>query len=263
MADADPENLHQPRKRQIAEEDDVDATMAISSDSSYQAPSTKDVARGTGLSYRSRSLLTCPIEITTPAHFRMSLNGDLIPTHHTARASLPLHCDMDKSTTLSGNDGPFSVGRTDFLQYSLGSNESFIGDEYIGTLARAPLLFSHTMDGSSSYPRHEYETATHERAPLLCSHTMDGSSSLSAGHQYEAMVLARAPLLASQTMDGSSSYQAVCHYEALAQARIPSVEYGMVDRRQSDTQLTNEEITVLYGTPQTIQILVPGAGGYG
>jgi len=173
--------------------------VAISSDSSYQAPGTEDVARG----------------------------------------------------------------GTDFLQYSLGSDETFMGDEYIGAFARAPLLFSHTMDGSSSYPGQEYEATTHARAPLLCSHTMDGSPSGSARHQYEATVLARAPLLASHTMDGSSSYPTVCHYEAPAQARIPSVEYDTVDRRQSDTQLTNEEMTALYGTQQTIQILVPGAGGYG
>ena len=112
----------------------------------------------------------------------MSSNSDLILIHYTAKASLLSHCDIDKSTTLSGNDSLFSVRRTDFLQYSLRSNESFMGDEYIGTLARAPLLFSHTMDGSSSYPRHEYETATHERAPLLCSYTMDESFSLLAGH---------------------------------------------------------------------------------
>jgi hypothetical protein len=156
-----------------------------------------------GLCYRSRSLLTCRTEITTPAHFRMPSNGVLIPAHHTARTSLPSHCNMDKSTTLSGDDGPFSAGRTDFLQYSLRSNGALMGDEYIRTLARAPHLFSHTMDRPSGYPGHEYETATHERAPLLCSHTMGGSSSLSAGHQYEATVelLARAPLLASQTMD--------------------------------------------------------------
>jgi hypothetical protein len=63
-------------------------------------------------------------------------------------------------------------------------------------------------------------------------------------------------------MDGSSTYQTVCPYEASAQAMIPSVEYNTVDRRQSDTQLINEEITALYSTPQAIQILVPGAGGY-
>lgn len=206
MADLDLENLHPSRKRRIAKEDDVDATVMISSDSSCQASDTKDVARGTGLSYRSRSILTFPIETAIPAHFRMSSNDALIPIHHTARTSLPLHYDMDESTTLSGNDGPFPVGRTDFLQYSLASNETFMDDEYIETFARAPLLFSHTMDGSSNYTRHDYETITHARAPLLCSHTMDGSSSLSAGHQHEATVLARAPLLASHTMDGSLTY---------------------------------------------------------
>jgi hypothetical protein len=51
-ADPDPGNSHQPRKRRIAKEDDVDATVAIRSDSSYQVTGTTDVARGTGLSYR-------------------------------------------------------------------------------------------------------------------------------------------------------------------------------------------------------------------
>jgi hypothetical protein len=44
MADADPEDLHQPQKRRIAEEDDIDAAVA---DSSYQVPGPGDVARGT------------------------------------------------------------------------------------------------------------------------------------------------------------------------------------------------------------------------
>lgn len=50
-ADSDPENLHQPQKRRIAKNGDVDATAAIRSDSFYQAPGTKDATRGTGLSY--------------------------------------------------------------------------------------------------------------------------------------------------------------------------------------------------------------------
>lgn len=191
----------------------------------------------------------------------MSSNGALIATRHTAGAPLPPHCDMDKSTTLSGNDGPFFTGRADFLQYSPGSNEAFMGDEYMETLTRAPLLFSHTMDGSSSYTGHDYEAAIHSRAPLLCSHTMDGSSNLLAEHQCEATVLARAPLLASHTMDGTSSDQTVCHYQASAQVRIP-LEYNTVERHQSDTLLTNEEMTAPYGTSQMMQILVPVAGGY-
>jgi hypothetical protein len=130
---------------------------------------------------------------------------------------------VDKSTTLSGNNGPFSAKRTDFLQYSLESGENFIGDEYMGGFTRVPPLFSHTMDGPSSFPGQEYEATTYTRAPLLRSYTMDGFAS-------------------------HTSYQPVCHYEASAQARIPSVEY-MVDRRQS---ITNEEMTALYGTPQTI-----------
>ena len=65
MADADLEILHQPRKRRI----DVDANVAISLDSPYQAPGTKDVAGGTGsllsqqkssnVSYRNNN--TCPL----------------------------------------------------------------------------------------------------------------------------------------------------------------------------------------------------------
>ena len=161
------------------------------------------------------------------------------------------------STTLSGNDGTFSARGTDF--FSLGSDETFMSDEYIGAFAtRAPLLISHTIDGSSSYPRQEYEATTHTRAPLLCSHTIDGPSNISTEHQYGATILDRAPLLASHTIDGSSRYQPVCHYEASVQARIPSADYA-ADRRQS---VTNEEMAALYGTSQTIQNLVSG-GGYG
>jgi hypothetical protein len=47
-ADTDPENLHQRQKRRIAKEDGIDAAVAISSDSSREAPSPEDVARGTG-----------------------------------------------------------------------------------------------------------------------------------------------------------------------------------------------------------------------
>jgi hypothetical protein len=163
----------------------------------------------------------------------MSSNGALIPIRHT---------DMDESTALSGNDGPFSAERTNFLQYSLGSDETFISDEYMG-VSRAPLLSSHTIDGSSSYSGQEYEATMHARAPLLRSHTMDGSSNISTEHKYGATVLDRASLLASHAMDRSSSYQPVCHFEASARARIPSREYA-VDRRQS---VTNEEIAALYG----------------
>jgi len=239
MADADLDNVHQSRKPRTAKEDDGDATVAISSGSSYQAPGTEDVAT----------------EIATPAHFGMSSNSALIPTHHT-RASLPSHCDMNKSTTLSGNAGTYSSGGTDFLQYPLGSEETFMGDQYMATFGRAPLLFSHTMDRSSNYPGQEYEITTH-----ASSHTMDGSSSVSAEHQYKAAGLYRAPLFASNTLDGS--YQSVCHYEILAQARVPSVEYNTVDRRQSDTQLANKEVAALYRTSQTAQMFVPAAVRYG
>lgn len=212
-ADPDSGNLYEPQKRRIRKEDNVDATVAIRSDSSYQVTTTTDAARGTVLSYRCRNILTCPIQTATPGHFEMLSNDALIPTHHTTGASLPSHCDVDSSTTLSANGASFSAGGRDFLQYSLGGNETFVGGEYIGTLPRAPLLFSHTMDGSLNYTEHEYEPAKNARAPLLCSHTVDESSSLPAGHQYEATVLARAPLLASHTMDGSSSYETVCLYE--------------------------------------------------
>jgi len=56
VADADPENLRQCRKWRTAEEADGDAAVAISSDTSYQAPRVEDVARGIGLSYFSRCL---------------------------------------------------------------------------------------------------------------------------------------------------------------------------------------------------------------
>jgi hypothetical protein len=46
MADTDLENVYQSRKPRTAEEDDGDATIAISSSSSYQAPGTEDVATG-------------------------------------------------------------------------------------------------------------------------------------------------------------------------------------------------------------------------
>jgi hypothetical protein len=143
----------------------------------------------------------------------MSSNGALIPIHHA---------DMDESAALRGNDDPFSAERTNFLQYSLGSDETFMSDGYMEVSARAPLLSSHTMDGFSNY----------------------------SGQEYEATVHARAPLLASHTMDGSSSYQPVGHFEASAHVRIPS---HAVDRRQSNI---NEEITALYG-----QTLVPGSYG--
>ena len=98
-------------------------------------------------------LLTFPIEIATPPYFGMSSNGTL-------------------STTLRGNDGTFSAKGTDF--FSLGSDGTFMDNEYMGTFARAPFLGSHTMDGSSSFPGQEYEATTHARAPLLHSYTMDG-----------------------------------------------------------------------------------------
>jgi hypothetical protein len=128
-----------------------------------------------------------------------------------------------------------------------------MGDQYMGTFGRAPPLFSQTMDRSSNYPGQEYEI-TH-----ASSHTMGGSSSVSAEHQYEAAGLYRAPIFASNTLDGS--YQSVCHYETSAQAS--SVEYDTVDRRQSDTQLANEEAAELYGTSQTAQMFVPAAVRYG
>ncbi|KAH7363939.1 hypothetical protein BKA65DRAFT_545852 [Rhexocercosporidium sp. MPI-PUGE-AT-0058] len=231
VADADPEYLHQSRKRRTAGETGGDATVAINPDMSYQATRIEDAAR-----------------VVAPAHFETDV---LIPTH------------LDKSTSLGSNDGRFSADGADFLRYSVGSGDTFMGNDYMGAFARAPLLFSHTMDGSSSYSG-QYETTTHARAPLLCSHTMDGSPSISAGHQYDPTVVARAPLLASHTMDGSSTNYPVCHYEVPAQqARIPPVEHDAVGRRRSSTQLIDEGMTALYGTPQTIQNLVSGAGGYG
>ncbi len=53
-----------------------------------------------------------PIERATPAHFGMSLNSVLIPTHPSAL--IPSHSDTDKSTTLN-NAGTYSSGGTDFL----------------------------------------------------------------------------------------------------------------------------------------------------
>ncbi len=246
MADPDPENAHQSRKPRITKEDDRDATVAINSGSSYQAPGTEDIATGRVFLIAAEALLTFPIEIAAPAHFSMPSNSALIPAHHT-RASFSSNCDMDKSTNLSGNAGTYSSGGTDFLRYPLGSNETFMGDQYLGTFGKSPLLFSDTMDRSSNYPDQ---------------HTMDGSSSISGQRQYEATGLYRAPLFASHTLDGSSSYQTVCHYETSTSARIPSVEYNTVDRRQSDTQLANEETSALYGTSQTVQMFVPAAGRY-
>jgi hypothetical protein len=49
-ADADPENLHQCQKRRIAKEDGIDDAVAVSLDSSYEAPGPENVARGTGSS---------------------------------------------------------------------------------------------------------------------------------------------------------------------------------------------------------------------
>jgi hypothetical protein len=128
-----------------------------------------------------------------------------------------------------------------------------MGDQYMGTFGRAAPLFSQTMDRSSNYPGQEYEITIH-----ASSHPMGGSSSVSAEHQYEAG-LYRAPIFASNTLDGS--YPSVCHYETSAKAS--SVEYDTVDRRQSDTQLANEEAAALYGTSQTAQMFVPAAVRYG
>jgi hypothetical protein len=186
----------------------------------------------------------------------MPSNSALIPAHPT-RASFPSNCDMDKSTNLNGNAATYPSSRTDFLQYPLGSGENFMGGQYMGTFGKAPLLFSHAMDRSSNYPDQEYEITTN-----ASSHTMDGSSSVSAQRQYEAPGLYRAPLFASNTLDGFSSYQTV-HYDTSASARIPSVEYNTVDRRQSNTELANEETSALYGTSQTVQMFVPAASHYG
>jgi len=255
LAGLDPEHTHQSRKPRITKEDDRDATAAISSGSSYQAPGTEDVATGKVSLIATEVLLTFPIEIAAPAHFSMPSNSALIPTHHT-RATFQSDCDMDKSTNLSGNAGTYSSGGADFLQYPLGSDETFMGDQYMGTFGKAP-LFSHPMDRSSNYPDQEYEITTNASP-----HTMDGSSSVSAQRQYEATRLYRAPLFASHTLDGSSSYQTVCQY-ATSPARITSVEYNTVGRRQSDAQLANEETSGLYGTSQTVQMFVPAAGHYG
>jgi len=89
---------------------------------------------------------------------------------------------------------------------------------------------------------------------------MDGLSSVSA-ERYKTAGLYRAPLFTSHTLDGS--YQNVYPYETSTQAMVPSAEYDKVDRRQSDTQLTNEETTALYGTLQTAQMFVPATVRYG
>lgn len=89
---------------------------------------------------------------------------------------------------------------------------------------------------------------------------MDGLSGVSAG-QYETSGLYRAPLFTSHTLDGS--YQNVYPYETSTQALVPPAEYDKVDRRQSDTQLTNEETTALYGTLQAAQMFVPATVRYG
>lgn len=252
MADPDPE-----KKPRITKEDDRDATVTISSGSSYEAPGTEDVATGKVSLTAAEVLLTFSIEIAAPAHFSMPSNSALIPARHT-RASFPSNCDMDKSTNLSGNAATYSSAGTGFLQYPLGSDENFMGGQYMGTFGKAQLLFSDAMDRCSNYPDQEYEITTN-----ASSHAMDGSSSVSAQRQYEATGLYRAPLFASNTLDGFSSYQTVNHYETSASAGIPSVEYNTVDRRQSDTELGNAETAALYGTSQTVQMFVPAAGHYG
>jgi hypothetical protein len=112
IADTDPENIYQSRKLRTSKEDNRDATIAISSGSSYQAPGTKDVAIGKVSPITAEVLLTFPIEIVIPAHFGMPSNSALIPIY--PRALLPLYYNIDKSTTLS-NTGMYSSGGTDFL----------------------------------------------------------------------------------------------------------------------------------------------------
>jgi hypothetical protein len=89
---------------------------------------------------------------------------------------------------------------------------------------------------------------------------MDRSFSVLLEYQYKVAGLYRAPLFVSNTLDGS--YKSVCYYETLAQAMVPSVEYDTVDKRQSNTQLANEETTALYETSQTAQMFVPAAVHY-
>jgi hypothetical protein len=257
IANPDPENAHQSQKPRITKEDNRDATMAISSGLSYQAPRTKDVATSKVSLITAEVLLIFSIEIAAPTQFRMPSNSALIPAHHT-RASFPSNCDMDKSTNLSGNASTYSSGGADFLQYPLGGDKNFMGDQYIGTFRKAQLLFSHTINRSSNYPDQEYEITTNTSP-----HTMDESSSVSAQRQYKATRLYRAPLFASHTLDRSSSYQTVYQYATSAPARITSVEYNTVDRRQSNAQLANEESSALYRTSQTVQIFVPATGHYG
>ena len=101
--------------------------MAISSGSSYQAPSTKDVTIGKASPIAAEVLLKFPIKIATLAYFSISSNNALILTYRI-KASFLSYCDIDKFTTLSGNASIYSPRGTDFLYYSLKSKKNFIGD---------------------------------------------------------------------------------------------------------------------------------------
>ncbi|KAF2176764.1 hypothetical protein K469DRAFT_698210 [Zopfia rhizophila CBS 207.26] len=231
MTDTDSEELRQSRKRRITTGDGADSSVPVPSESSHQALS----------------------ELKTATQLDFSMNGSLGPMVPTATAPLTSHCNLNKSSVLSGTDDQFSTENTEFLPYSI-SEGAFVS-QYGAAHTRAPLLFSHTMDGSSTYSTgYQYEGTSHARAPLLSSHTMDGSSSYSVGQNARAHV--RAPLLSSHTMDG---YQAA--YGALAQARTPMVEYHAVDRCQSNTQVASDGIATLYGTSQPI-LLCQNTDGY-
>jgi len=193
------------------------------------------------------------IEPKTATQLDVSMNGGLGPMVPAATTPLASHCTLNESSVLSGTDDQFSTENTEFLPYSI-SERTFIS-QYGAAHARAPLLFSHTMDGPSTYSTgYQYEGTSHTRAPLLSSHTIDGSSNYSVGQNARAH--ARAPLLSSHTMDG---YQSA--YGAPAQARMPMVEYHTMDRYQSNTQAASDGIAALYGTSQPI-LLCQDTNGY-
>jgi hypothetical protein len=123
------------------------------------------------------------------------------------------YINVDEFIALSGNDGLLFTKKTNFLQYFLKSDETFISDEYIRIFAKAPFLSFYTINGSSNFSRQEYEAIIYARAPLLRFYTINKSSNISAKHEYKVIVLNKAPLFAFYTINKFSSYQ---HYKALA-----------------------------------------------
>ena len=73
---------------------------------------------------------------------------------------------MNKLSVLSGDGPQLPTNETDFFSSAgtLANHTSYI---------RAPLLFSHTMDGAPTEYRSE---SAHIRAPLLSNHTIHGST---------------------------------------------------------------------------------------